>query len=66
MLYSIEPKDQIFVKGYGFLSFTNYIDKNLSVNYSQKFLDNAKKSTADAIKTATKRAIQKAVKATAD
>ena len=30
MLYSIEPKDQIFLKGYGFLPFTKYIDKNLS------------------------------------
>ena len=30
MHYSIEPKGRIFVKGYGFLSFTRNIGKNLS------------------------------------
>ena len=33
--------------------------KNLSIKYGQKCLDSAKKSTADAVKTASKRAIQK-------
>ena len=33
--------------------------KNLSNEYGQKRLDGAKKSTTDAIKTASKRAIQK-------
>ena len=33
--------------------------KNLSNEYGQKLLDSAKKSTADAIKTVSKRAIQK-------
>ena len=33
--------------------------KSLSNNYSQKPLDSAKKSTTDAIKTSSKRAIQK-------
>ena len=55
MRYSIEPRDRIYVKGYGFLSFA----KNMSNKFSQKLLDNDKKSTADAIKTALKRAIQK-------
>ena len=32
-------------------------DKNLSNKYGQKLLDSAKKSTTDAIKTASKRAI---------
>ena len=42
------------------------MDKHLSNKYSQKLLDIAKKSTADAIKTASKRAIQKTAEATGD
>ena len=59
MRYSIEPKDRKHVKGYGFLSFAKNIWKNLSSKYGQKLLDSANKSTTDAIKTASKRAIQK-------
>ena len=40
--------------------------KILSNKYSQKILDSAKKSTTDAIKTASKRAIQKTAEATGD
>ena len=40
--------------------------KSLSNKYGQKTLDNAKKSTTDAIKTAQKRAIQKTAEATSD
>ena len=40
--------------------------KNLSTKYGQKLLDSARKSTTDAIKTASKRAIQKAAEATWD
>ena len=40
--------------------------KNLSNKYSQKLLDTAKKSTTDAIKTASKRTIQKTAEATGD
>ena len=40
--------------------------KSLSNKYGQKRLDSAKKSTADAIKTASKRAIQKTAKAVGD
>ena len=39
---------------------------NLNDKYGQKLIDSAKKSTADAIKTASKRAIQKTAEATAD
>ena len=53
MRYSIEPKDRIYVKGCGFLSFAKNIAKNLSNKYSQKLLDSAKKSTIDAIQTAS-------------
>ena len=40
--------------------------KSLSNKYSQKRLDKAKKSTTDAIITASKRAIQKTAEATGD
>ena len=45
MRYSIEPRDKIHVKGYGFLSFAKDIGKNSSGKYSQKLLDSAKEST---------------------
>ena len=32
MLYSVQPKDQIFVKGYGFLSIGEYMGKNNGKN----------------------------------
>ena len=49
MRYSVQPWNRIFVKGYGFLSFTKNmgknigknISKNLSDKYSQKLLDHA-------------------------
>ena len=66
MKYSIEPRDRIYVKGYGFLSFAKNMSKSLSNRYGQKLLDSAKKSTTDAIKTASKRAIQKTAEATGD
>ena len=66
MRYSIEPRDRTYVKEYGFLSFAKYMGKSLSNKYGQKPLDGAKKSTTDAIKTASKRAIQKAAEATGD
>ena len=40
--------------------------KSLSNKYGQKLIDRAKKSTADAIKTASKRAIQETAEATGD
>ena len=64
MRYSIEPRDKIYIKGYGFLSFAKNMGTNLSNKYSQKLLDTAKKCTTDAIKTASKTAIQKIAEAT--
>ena len=64
MRYSIERRYRIYVKGYGFLSFVKNMSTHLSSKYSQKNLDTAKKSTADVIKTASKRAIQKTVEGT--
>ena len=81
MYYSIEPKGQIFVKGYGILSFPENIcknvgkniSKNLSSKYSpvvltvhQKRLHHPKQSTTEVLKTASKRAIQKTAEATGD
>ena len=59
MRYSMEPRDRIYVNGYGFLSFAKNMRKNLSNKHSQKLFDTAKKSTTDAVKTASKRAIRK-------
>ena len=50
MRYSVKPRDEIFVKGYVFLSFAKYMgksigknkSKNFSGKYSQKLLDCAK------------------------
>ena len=57
MRYSIEPRDRIDVTGYRFLSFPKNMGKSLSNKYGQKLLNSAKRSTTDAIKTASKRAI---------
>ena len=73
MRYSIEPRERRYVKGYVFLSFARNIGtyaakaaKNMSNKYSQKLVDTAKKSATDAIKTASKRSIQKTAEATGD
>ena len=68
--YSIQLRYQIFVKGYGFLSFARNmgknINKNLSSKYSQKLLDHAKQSATDVLKTASKRVIHKTAGTTGD
>ena len=46
------------------LSFAKNMGKNLSSKYGQKLLDNASKWTADTIKTASKKAIQKTAEET--
>ena len=70
--YSAQPRDQIFVEDYGFLSSARNIGKNvgrkisktLTSNYSQILLDHAKQSPMD--KTALKRATQRTAGATDD
>ena len=64
MLYSVQSRDQIFAKSYGFLSCLVLktlvkIIKNQSGKYTQKLSDHAKKSATDALKTSSKRVIQK-------
>ena len=57
MRYSVQTRDQIFVKGYGFLSFAKNISKNIG-NYPIVTLstqDNAK--PLDQLKTGFKRTI---------
>ena len=66
MRYSIEPRDRTYVKGYGFLSFAKTMGKSLSNKHGQKFLDSAKRSTTDAIKTVSERGIQKMAEAIGD
>ena len=81
MHYSVQPRDRIFVKGYGFLSFAKNMGKNVGKNISQnlsgkyspgmlamhqKLLDHGKQSATDACKTASKRAIKKSAEATGD
>ena len=65
MRYSVQPRDWIFVKGYGFFCLlqkiwvTKNISKNLSGKYIKKPLDHAKQSATDTFKIASERAIQK-------
>ena len=54
MKYSMEPKDWIYFKGYGFLCFAKNLDKFLGMSYQKKF------------KAASKMATQKMKGATGD
>ena len=38
--YSIQPRDQIFMNGYGFLSFAKNMGKNIDKNTSRNFSEN--------------------------
>ena len=64
MRYSTEPKDRVCVKGYGYLAFARNMGTKLSSKCGHKRLDSAKKSRTDAIKTASKYAIQKTAEGT--
>ena len=67
MRYSVQPRDQIFVKCYGFFSFTknmgknigNNVSKNLSHKNSHKLLDRAKQYATDTFRTNSRRVIKK-------
>ena len=58
MRYSLQSRDRILVKGYGCLSFAKNMGKkigkntikNVSGKYSQRPLDDTKKSTMDHLK----------------
>ena len=64
MRYSTESRDRIYVKGYWLLFFAKSMGKSLRNRYGQKLLDSAKKSTTDAINTASKRTFQKGAEVT--
>ena len=38
MRCSLQPRDQIFVKGYGFLSFAKKVGKNIGKNISKNLI----------------------------
>ena len=62
MRYSTEPKFRKYLKGYSFLSFARkFGDKN-----GKKLMDTATKTGIDAVKTASRRVVQKTAEATAD
>ena len=72
--YLIRPRERLFVKGYGFLSFAKNmgknicenISKNLSGKYSQKRLAHTKQLATNAPRTVLKIAFQKTAEATSD
>ena len=70
MRYTVQPRDRIFVKEYGLLFFAKNIGKNiskvLSGKYGQKLLDHTKTSATDALKTTSKKVIQKTPDAVRD
>ena len=61
--YSVQLRNIIFVKGYGFLTFVKNMGKNIGKNlrgkYSQKPLNHAKKSATYILKNSSKPVIQK-------
>ena len=74
MRYSVQPREKIYVKGYGVLPFAKNMGKNIGKNiiknlsgkYSQKRLDHPKQSATDALKTTSKIVIQKTAESTGD
>ena len=62
MRYSTEPRFRKYVKGYGFLSFA----KKIGNKYGKKIMDTATKTGIDAVKTASKRVVQKTAEAIGD
>ena len=79
MRYSVQPRDRIFVKYYGVFFFAKNMGKNIGKNTSknlsnkygsgmlamrQKLLDYAIQFVTDALKTSSKRFIQKVAEAT--
>ena len=59
--YSVQPRDQVFVKGYGFLLFAKNTGRNIGKNRSKSLsskcsknlIDHTKQSATDALKTAS-------------
>ena len=62
MRYSTEPKYRKYIKGYGFLSFA----RKFGEKYGKKLMNTGTKSGVGAVKTASKRVVQKTAEATGD
>ena len=62
MRYSTEPRFRKYVKVYGFLPFP----RKFGDKYGKKLIDTATKTGIDAVKTASKRIVQKTAEATGD
>ena len=62
MRYSTEPKYRKYVQGYGSLSFA----RKFGDKYGKELMDAATKTKIDAVKTASKRVVQKTTEATGD
>ena len=60
MRYSTEPKYRKYIKGFGFLSFA----RTFGDKYGKKLMDTVRKTGIDAVKTASKRVVQKTAEAT--
>ena len=67
MRYWVQHRDRIFVKGSEFLSFAKNMGTNIAINitknfsgkYNQNLFDHAKQYSTDALKTSSKRVVQK-------
>ena len=66
MCYSIEPRDRVYAKLYGFFSFAKNMGTHLSNKCSLKLLDSAKKSATDAWKLLQKDQFKKPSEVTGD
>ena len=62
MRYSIEPKERIYVKGYGFM----YFERNFSDKYSKSLIDKGIDVSKTFAKTTGKRILKESAKATGD
>ena len=47
MPYSVQPRNKIFVKGYGFLSFSKTMGKSIGKNISKNLSDKYRKTRLD-------------------
>ena len=62
MRYSSEPKNRKYVEANGFLSFA----RKLGDKYGKKLMNTATKTRIDAVKTTSKRVVQKTAEETGD
>ena len=68
--YLVQPRDRIFVRGYGILSFAKYVDndigKDSSGKFCQKLLDQSNNLQQMRLKLIQKISIQKTAEETSD